>query len=1140
MNNWLNSKRWRRVIGGCVIAGWILSLPLAALAESMTLVNALSATWKYRDDGVDQGAAWRQPDFVDQGWTKGTGIMGYGFGVENTIINSGPNGAHHITSYYRGTVFVADTKTFDDLNLALLCDDGVVVYINGREVFRHNMPSGKVSYMTLANSENEATTLEGALAGLRLPTKVLHNGNNTIAVEIHQSGSTSPDSLFALQLEGNYLKPALDVFPRDAYLQMITPDSAVVRWGTAEKNNSVVRFGSDPDHLDRVAKNETKTYHHEVKLTGLSPATTYYYSIGYGSAGSQHVLGSGGDYFFRTQPPVGAASATRIWVIGDSGRGNQGQIDVYEGYQKFAGDRYTDLWLMLGDNAYGSGSYYEYQNSFFNVYTQLLRQTVVWPALGNHDGYSVNTPAQTGPYYENFTLPTAGEAGGIASGTEAYYSYNYANIHFVVLDAFDVDRSASGPMAQWLEADLSANHSDWIIAYWHHPPYTKGSHDSDNPDGDDFELVEMRENILPILEQHGVDLVLGGHSHNYERSKFIDGHYGYSNSYSDVLYAKNTGSGDVYTGASAYSKSQPAQAHSGTVYAVVGTSAAAGGGPMNHPVMYRAFSKLGSMVIDIDNLVLSARFVDDKGEVQDAFTLQKLATAASDRDGDGVPDATDNCPDNANSDQQDGDSDGVGDVCDGGIDTDGDGMPDSIDTDDDDDGVADVVDNCPLVANSDQRDADNNGKGNVCDAPAVLAGVRGGAGNDKAGYAVAFAGDVDADGYGDYVVGIPGYDAPLSSGIGAVRNAGRIEVMSGRTGAILFAANGVAAGDTFGRAVAGNADIDDDGFADVVAAAPRADYPASGFVDSGTVTVFFGPDGVRRKTLYGVATRDRFGMSVALGDIDGDHHADVVVGAPGADVAYPDAGSVRIFSGADMDIVLAQFYGAVKKAYAGTSVAVGDIDHDGKQDVIVGAPGDDDSGALLQDAGSVTVYNINSNQLMKKYGSMAHAFLGKAVASGDINRDGYADVVAGSTGDDDGPLKNAGSVAVFSGADGTQLTRSEGTVAKAELGNSVASADVDGDGFDDIIMGAWKDNAPGVKRTGSVRVLSGNGYGVLGTVYGTAVRDLLGVSVGAGDISADGKADVLIGVSGADVRKDKFVVPMRNNGAVQIRSGDTF
>ncbi len=79
----------------------------------------------------------------------------------------------------------------------------------------------------------------------------------------------------------------------------------------------------------------------------------------------------------------------------------------------------------------------------------------------------------TGPYYDMFTLPAAGEAGGIASGTEAYYSFDYANIHFICLDSYDVDRSVDGAMLTWLEYDLVATTADWIIAFWHHPPYTK-------------------------------------------------------------------------------------------------------------------------------------------------------------------------------------------------------------------------------------------------------------------------------------------------------------------------------------------------------------------------------------------------------------------------------------------------------------------------------------------------------------------------------------------------------------------------------------------------------------------------------------------------------------------------------------------
>src|SRR5690606_34030298 len=101
-------------------------------------------------------------------------------------------------------------------------------------------------------------------------------------------------------------------------------------------------------------------------------------------------------------------------------------------------------------------------------------------------------------YYDIFHLPKNAEAGGYASGTEKYYSWNLGNIHFISLDSYDEGRNTSDPMAQWLVQDLANNTLPWIIAYWHHPPYTKGSHNSDDWLLDD-ELIDMRENILPIL-----------------------------------------------------------------------------------------------------------------------------------------------------------------------------------------------------------------------------------------------------------------------------------------------------------------------------------------------------------------------------------------------------------------------------------------------------------------------------------------------------------------------------------------------------------------------------------------------------------------------------------------------------------------
>ena len=187
---------------------------------------------------------------------------------------------------------------------------------------------------------------------------------------------------------------------------------------------------------------------------------------------------------------------------------------------------------MLGDNAYERGMDDEYQYAVFDMYPELLRGTVLWPTIGNHDTAQATTVPATLPYLQIFSLPAAAEAGGVASGTEKYYSFDYGNIHFVCLDSMTSDRSPGGPMATWLQNDLAATQQQWVVAFWHHPPYSKGSHNSDT----ETQLVEMRQNFLPILEAGGVDLVLAGHSHSYERSYLIDGHYGTSATFLSLIH----------------------------------------------------------------------------------------------------------------------------------------------------------------------------------------------------------------------------------------------------------------------------------------------------------------------------------------------------------------------------------------------------------------------------------------------------------------------------------------------------------------------------------------------------------------------------------------------------------------------------
>ncbi|MCC7232428.1 MAG: fibronectin type III domain-containing protein [Bacteroidia bacterium] len=405
---------------------------------------------------------------------------------------------------------------------------------------------------------------------------------------------------------------------RQPYLQLSTPNGIYVRWRTNNPSDSKVAFGISPSALNSSASSGIQTTEHIIQLTNLTPNTKYYYSVG---TIATKLQGDTGNYFY-TNPPVGSTNHVRIWGIGDFGVGSSGQVQVRDAYTNYTSSNYTNVWLWMGDNAYSDGTDAEYQSHVFNVYPYQLKKWVVWPTSGNHDLHTSIASNQTGAYFDNFTMPINGQAGGLPSGTEAYYSFNYANIHFVCLESTDaVFRSATGAMATWLNNDLAANTQRWTIVYFHHPPYSKGSHDSDNSS----QLVEMRTNIVPILENHKVDLVLSGHSHSYERSMLIRGHFGVESTFVPALMAVNSGSG-IYP--SSYVKASPT--YYGTVYAVCGVSGQLGGTSSGYPhnAMYTSsVSYYGSLVIDVTGDRLDYKFLTSSGAIFDQFTIQKTGTS---------------------------------------------------------------------------------------------------------------------------------------------------------------------------------------------------------------------------------------------------------------------------------------------------------------------------------------------------------------------------------------------------------------------------------------------------------------------------------------------------------------------------------
>lgn len=401
---------------------------------------------------------------------------------------------------------------------------------------------------------------------------------------------------------------------RGPYLQLGTPNGITILWRTDSVTNSRVRYGTNPNDLFLLVDDSELTTEHEIRLFDLESSKKYFYSVGSNS----DTLAMGLNYFFLTAPEYGSKIKSRIWVLGDAGTANENQQTVRDAYYEFTDTIHTNLWVMLGDNAYNSGTDDEYQAAVFDMYPDMLRKSVLWPAFGNHDGRSASSLSQTGVFYNIFTLPANGEAGGIASDTEAYYSFDYANIHFICLNSHDISRSVTGPMLNWLKRDLDSNNRDWTIAFWHHPPYSKGSHDSDIENN----LIEMRSNALPILENGGVDLILTGHSHSYERSFLLDGHYGNSSTLTSEMIIDG-GDGQI-DGDSAYQKSTLGPAsHEGTVYIVAGSSGKVSGGSLDHPIMHISLNVLGSVILDVDSNRVDVTFLDHSGLQQDYFTLIK-------------------------------------------------------------------------------------------------------------------------------------------------------------------------------------------------------------------------------------------------------------------------------------------------------------------------------------------------------------------------------------------------------------------------------------------------------------------------------------------------------------------------------------
>ncbi len=404
------------------------------------------------------------------------------------------------------------------------------------------------------------------------------------------------------------------------------------------------------------------------------------------------------------------------------------------------------------------------------------------------------------------------------------------------------------------------------------------------------------------------------------------------------------------------------------------------------------------------------------------------------------------------------------------------------------------------------------------------------------GAAVAGAGDVDGDGYGDILIGAPGYDRTQDDQGGAFLYRGQPD---GPTTSPAWTKTGWQWGGLFGWAVAGAGDVNGDGFADLLAAAPRA-----GTDEEGRAYLFLGRagglDSAPVWTGRGGQAWAWFGASLAAGDVNGDGYDDLLIAAPRYDDAGHDDGRVFLYLGgpdgpgsAPERVITPPDQGTADFDLCprfGFALAIADVNGDGYGDALITANGYDQEG---RNEGAAFLYLGGPDGLTAAPVWAVHptdqdyANFGRAAAGlGDVNGDGYDDLAVGAPWYDPGAggdYRDRGAVYVYYGSAAGPAAAADvvlsGAVAEELFGAAVAGAgDVNGDGYDDLAVGAYQSTLGGNGRAGRAVVFYGGAAGLDVTpdwaVNGTRDNERYGIALaGVGDVNGDGYDDLLVGAS---------------------------
>jgi hypothetical protein len=477
-----------------VLAVLILLAFMPVPVPGQTVLVPDGSVWKYLDDGTNQGTAWRDTLFDDSGWASGPAQLGYGDGDEATVVGYGPDPNNkYITTYFRHSFEVADASLFTYLHLQLLRDDGAVVYLNGAEITRSNMPAGTITYLTRAAS-TVGGDAEDAFLNYYVLSTDLKTGTNVLAVEIHQRSATSSDISFDLALVGladlshptrkaPYLIYGGENTEMRVLWQLVITDTCSIEWGLDQ--SYALGYAETHEYGD--------DHQHSVTIGGLAPGTLHHYRV----IAREDTF----DGTFRTAPVDGAQDVGFL-VYGDTRTypSDHDQVAARMISTFTADPSFQSVLVCVGDLVSDGDEEPDWDVEFFDPsYTNIQTMLASLPyqaCRGNHE--------ESGALFSKyFPYPFV---------TPFYWSFDYGPAHFTIIDQYQ-SYAPGSPQYSWIDADLTNTTKPWKFLVLHEPGWSAGGHSNDP-------AVQLY--LQPLCLMHGVATVFAGHNHYYARAE-VDG-----------------------------------------------------------------------------------------------------------------------------------------------------------------------------------------------------------------------------------------------------------------------------------------------------------------------------------------------------------------------------------------------------------------------------------------------------------------------------------------------------------------------------------------------------------------------------------------------------------------------------------------